>query len=300
MTGLIERRRGRVRYAEIAYREAIARSPGLLKARKELLYILGMQFRRREVDSEFRSLAQLEPLSQYDLYVWALTHFVTWGPDSAANLQSFIDADPEDRHSRLALATLLLSRPGQEDRVAEVLRPLPPDDPEVLAIRVEQELNRGRVDDASAMIATTQADDPRLARLRGRIALGRGDRAAAARFFRQALTDEPYDRASNAELGKVLLLNGDRAAAEPYLARARQLDQVYQLINRIGKTDRENQPADPNQLGRACESAGLLDEAKGWYMLAIGRNPLDPEAQRGLHRLRSMAHQSEPVAGEGG
>src|SRR5262249_20136576 len=134
MIGLIERRRNRVRYAEAAYRRAIGRDPGLLKARKELIYILGMQFRRRDVDAEFKALARIAPLTQYDLYVWGLTHYVTWGPDGADALQSFIDADPHDRYSRLALVTLLLAQPGQEARVAEVLGPLPQDDPDVLAL----------------------------------------------------------------------------------------------------------------------------------------------------------------------
>lgn len=287
MTGLIERRRLRLRFAEAAYRKAIALDPGLIKARKELVYILGMQFRRREVDAEFKALARVAPLSQYDLYVWGLTHFVTWGPDSASNLQSFIDADPEDRYSRLALATLLLTQPGQAARIADVLGPLPQDDPDVIALRAEHELSQGRVDEARRLIEMTGTNDPRLARLRGRIALSRGDRAAAVRYYRQALGDEPYDRVSNSELGKALLVQGEPAGAAPYLARARQLDEVYNLINRIGKTGKGESSADPIKLGKACESAGLIDEARGWYLIAIGRNPLDPEAQRGLHRLRT-------------
>src|SRR5262249_26371692 len=138
MIGLIERRRNRVRYAEAAYRQAIGRDPGLLKARKELIYILGMQFRRREVDAEFKALARITPLTQYDLYVSGLPQYVAWAPDSAEALQSFIDADPDDRDSRVALVTLLLAQPGQEARVAEVLGPLPQDDPNVLSLRIEQ------------------------------------------------------------------------------------------------------------------------------------------------------------------
>ncbi len=70
------------------------------------------------------------------------------------------------------------------------------------------------------------------------------------------------------------------------MTRAKQLDDVYNLINRVSKTEHENKPTDLNRLGRACEAAGLIDEAHGWYMLAIGHNPLDSEAQQALHRLR--------------
>jgi tetratricopeptide (TPR) repeat protein len=297
MTGLIERRRRRVRFAEAAYRKALEREPGFIKARKELLYILGMQFRRREVDAEFKALGRVAPLSAYDLYVWGLTHFVTWGPDSASDLQGFIDADPEDRYSRLALATLLLAQRGESSRFEEVLKPLPPDDPEVIALRVEHALSDGHVDEASRLIAGTRAEDAHLARLRGRIALSRGDRAAAVGYYRQALSDEPYDRVSNFELGNALRLQGDRAAAAPYLARAAQLNELYNLITQIGKTGKGDSSVDSIKLGKACEAAGLLDEARGWYQIAIGRDPLDPEAQRGLHRLREAHTQPGPVPG---
>lgn len=289
LTGLIERQRNRLRDAEAAYREAIRLDPRLIGARKELIYILGMQSRRRELDAQFKELARATPLTQYDLYIWCLTHFINWGTESADDLKPFLDADPEDRQSRLAMARLLLAAPGQDDRVEELLRPLPPDNPEVLAFRIEKELNRGRVDEATRMIAGTQADDPLLARLRGRIALRRGDRDAAVRHFRQALSNEPYDRVSNAELGKTLLLQGDRAGAQVYLDRVRHLDEVYNLITSIGKPKQEPQIADLKRLAHACEAAGLTAEAWGWYMLVIGIAPLDQEAQQGLHRLRAAA-----------
>ena len=117
----------------------------------------------------------------------------------------------------------------------------------------------------------------------------RGDTAGAIRHFQAALSDEPYDRVSIAELGKALLLRGDRAGAQQYMTRAKQLDEVYNLINRGRKADRETYPDDLIKLGRACEAAGLVYEARGWYMLVIARNPLDNEAQQGLHRLRDSA-----------
>jgi hypothetical protein len=61
---------------------------------------------------------------------------------------------------------------------------------------------------------------------------------------------------------------------------------VYSLINRVSRPDRENQLPDLTKLGAACEAAGLCEEAKGWYELAIGREPMDALAQQGLRRLR--------------
>ena len=113
-----------------------------------------------------------------------------------------------------------------------------------------------------------------------------GDHAAAIRHFREALTDAPYDRVAISELGKALVLAGDRPAASEYQTQARRLDDVYNLINRVSRPDRENQLSDLTRLGKACEAAGLREEAQGWYELAIAREPLDAEAQQGLRRLR--------------
>ena len=91
------------------------------------------------------------------------------------------------------------------------------------------------------------------------------------------------------ELGKALALRGDKTAAERYLAQARRLDEVYDLLSRIRRPDRENEPSDLIRLGRGCEAAGLLDEARGWYLLAITRDPLASEPQQALLRLKSSS-----------
>ena len=117
MAGRIERQNHRLRYAEAAFRRAIELDPGLVTAHKELVYLFGMQFRRREVDAEFKALSRLTTLSHHDLFTWCFTHFAGWAPDIADDLESFIKADPLDRHSRLALATLLVDVPAMEARV---------------------------------------------------------------------------------------------------------------------------------------------------------------------------------------
>jgi tetratricopeptide (TPR) repeat protein len=290
LAGRIERQRNRMRAAEAYFRKSLAADPVLINAHKELIYVLGMQLRRREVDAEFKALARLTPLTHQELYTWGLTHFNflynVWAQDTAEHLESFILADPGDRYSRLSLATLLVKSPGGEARLEQILEPLPRSDPEATALLIESRIEHGRLEEATVMLKDTAADHPNLARIRGRVALMRGDVAAAVHYFRDALTEEPYDRVAVSELGKALVLMGDKSAAESYLARARSLDTLYNLLNRVRRPDRENQASDLNQFGRACESAGLLIEARGWYLLAIGHDPLDSDAQHSLQRLR--------------
>jgi tetratricopeptide (TPR) repeat protein len=291
MAGRIERQRNRSRAAEANFRKALACDPGLIEAHKELIYILGMQLRRREVDSEFKALARLTPLTHQELYTWGLTHFNflynVWAQDTAEHLESFIVSDPSDRYSRLSLATLLVKSPGGEARLKQVLEPLSRSDPEAAALLIESSFEHGRFDEAIAMLKQTPADHLKLARIRGRVSLMRGDATAAIRYFQDALTEEPYDRVALSELGKALSLKGDRSA-QRYLAQAKHLDDVYDLFNRVRRPDRENQASDLTQFGRACESAGLLSEARGWFLLAIDRDPLDSEAQQALQRLREV------------
>ena len=286
MAGLIERARNRLRPAEAAFHEAIELDPGLVRAHRSLVYIFGVQARRREVDAEFKALsARLTPLTHHDLFTWGLMHFDDWGPEVAHDLEIFIKADPGDRYSRLALANLFVDIPDLESQFELAIAPLAAADAEATALRIRLKLNRGRIDEATALLDQAPAGHPKLARLRGQVAIMRGDHKAAIRHFQEALSDEPYDRVSLTELGKALLLTGEKTAAEGYLTRARRLDDVYNLINLVRDPGHENQGRDLARLGRACEAAGLNDEARGWYLLAIGHDPLDSESQQALRRL---------------
>ncbi len=286
LAGRIELRQHRLRRAEASLRAALEREPGLVEAHKELVYIFGIQLRKRELDSEFKALSRLTQLSHHDLFTWGLTHFTDWDPGIATELEAAVSVDPDDRHSRLALANLLFDHPEEEERVLTTLAALPRDDPDAAALRIELNLVHGRIDAAIASLEQAPSGHPRLARLRGRVALLRNEPAAAIRHFREALSGQPYDRAVIAELGKSLILTGNRPAAQEYQTRARRLDDVYSLINRVNRPDRENQPFDLTRLGQACEAAELREEARGWYQLAIAREPLDAQAQQGLRRLR--------------
>ena len=285
LAGRIERQRRRLRKAEAAFRRALVLKPDLVDAHKELIYILGIQSRRREVDAEFLALARLTRLTHHDLFTWALTHFTHWNPDIVADLDGFIKADPEDRYSRLAVVELLLERPEVESYIERILRPLPGNDPDATALRINLAFNLGHYHEAETLLASAPTNHPRIARIRGEMALRRHDLDGAIQHFREALSGEPYDRVSPMQLAQALRLQGDEAPAKIYLDRVKRLNRLYNLIIRIRSPKRENQVTDLTELGTACEEAGLLEEARGWYTLAITINPLDPTAQQALSRL---------------
>jgi tetratricopeptide (TPR) repeat protein len=287
MSGRLYRQQKSLPKAEIELRKALDLKPGLVDAHKELVYILGIQSRRREVDVEFRALAKLTKLTHHDLFTWALTHFTHWNPDIVEDLDSFITADPDDRYSRLAVVELLLERPEVEDYIVRILAPLPNTDPDALALRINLAFNLGRFHEAETLLAGAPANHPRICRLRGEVALRHHDLDAAIKHFRAALSAEPYDRVSPMQLAQALKLKGDQAGAEVLLDRLSRLNRLYSLIIRIRSPGRENQVADLAELGKACEEAGLPEEARGWYTLAISIDPLNQAAQEALYRLKS-------------
>jgi tetratricopeptide (TPR) repeat protein len=287
LAGRIERQRRRLRKAEAAFRHALAIQPALIDAHNELIYILGIQSRRREVDAEFRALARLKPLSHHDLFTWALTHFTHWNPDIVADLDGFIKADPDDRYSRLAVVELVLDRPETESYIDRILEPLPNSDLDALALRITLAFVLGQTERAEKLLSLAEGKKhPRIARIRGEIALRRHNLDAAISHFSEAQSAEPYDRASPMKLAQALELKGDKDAADVILERVKRLNRVYNLIIRVKSPKRENEITDLAELGKACEDASLCDEARGWYSLAISIDPLDREAQRGLFRLR--------------
>lgn len=285
MAGRLERVRKRIRSAETHLHRAQRFDPMLIEPRKELIYIYGIQARRREADTEFIALGKLTRLTHHDLFTWALTHFTSWRPEVAEDLQAFVDADPADRHSRLALAEALHDQPGQGTRVLRILEALPSTDADALSIRVSLAIHEERLDDARSLLETGPADHPGLARFRGRLAMPANDPAAAVEHFRRALSSEPYDRVALFDLGQALSLAGNKDEADLFLERAKRLNELYNLVVRVRSPAQENVPPDLILLASACEAAGLKEEARHWYLLAVSRDPLDPKAQQGLFRL---------------
>jgi len=289
LAGRVERRRGRLYSAEIQFRRAIEIDPKLLDAHRELIYIYGIQSRRREVDAEFQALARLTNLSFHDLFTWSFTQLSPFRSDDAKFLREFVAAEPSDTHSRLALAEILLTEGGNQDELDRLMDGLPDTDPEVLATRARIAFSRGQPELAEGLLKRATSDHAGLNRIRGKLAVYRHDYAAAAVYYDKAIRREPYDRVTALELGQALALAGEKEAAARALARARTLHEIYSLINQISSPDREADPTTLIKVGGAYEKAGLFQEATHWLALAVDRDPLNVEAGRCLRRVRARA-----------
>jgi tetratricopeptide (TPR) repeat protein len=286
VVGKIEHRRFHARAMEAALREALRLDPGLIAARRLLVYLYGTQERRAELMEQFAAMAEQGPLTFDLVYHWCLSRGEIGEPAEAkADLERFVANDPADRSSRLALAAVY-RKLNQLDRAAATLAPLPDSDPDARAARAQLALERGDNQAAEALLSGGPQDHPALARLRGRLALARRDGPAAVRFFRKADAAEPGDRDTLFGLGYALRLAGEGAAAESTLRRATEHQTLRNLL--VSVADKPDQkPEMLCKLAEACEAVGRAPEARAWYRLAIAADPLYREAQMGLFRLAS-------------
>jgi predicted Zn-dependent protease len=296
LAGQVEVRRHRLRSAEGRFLAALTLEPRAVQAHRELSYIYNIQHRQADLDRSLNALSELDALTYEHLFHWSKTRNVVWKPDrDCEELAKFLAADPDDRLSRLALADGLnrLDRPAE---AIAVLEPLGVDDSDARAQRARIALDRGDVDRVESILNAGPCDQAVLARLKGQLALMRGDSTEAVACYRRAAAADPTDRATLQGLGQALRRAGDEAAAEPYLAAARRHDAVTPLVAKAADHEAGEDPSLSAKLGAACEAAGRDSEARAWYKRALRRDPTDHALQQAVHRTGSRIDQAARMA----
>jgi len=287
LSGQIQRQEDRLRLAEEAFCAALRLDPSLVQAHRELIYIYGTQLRRPEINREFRALQKLTGLSYDEVYRWTSLLNNSWDPGVVVgDLIRFVEADAEDRWSRLALAENL-RRMGQNDPAESILAVLPRQDPEANVIRAQIAFDRQELERANAILDLGKSDDPAVARLRGRQALARRDARSAMRHFRIAFSADPNDHETLFGLQSALELLCYEREAMPIREAARNLDRLNTLLQRARTGEATRNPGLLRQLGTTCAALRRDEEARAWLELAIARDPLDTESQQALFRLRA-------------
>ncbi len=285
LVGQVELRRNRAKDAEQALRKTLTLDPTVQQAHRELIFIYGMQLRRRELSEEFTALSELTDLTYDNLFHWCLVRNCVWeAGEVAETLSQFIEADPSDRHSRLALADNY-RRLGLYTEAEEALSELPEDDQDALAARVMIAMDRHQEDSAEQLLAQGPPNDPNLARIRGRIALARRDGPEAVRNYTIAYKADPENRDTLFGLINAYELSGESTVAAPLRQDAKILDSFNTMVQRMSMLQGRSDPNMVKDAASACAALGLIPEARAWYKLAINRDPLDTASQRALFRL---------------
>jgi predicted Zn-dependent protease len=291
--GQIEIVRGRARAAETALLQSITLAPDSVQARRELAYLYTIQRRWAECDAQFRALNRIVSMDYVLAFAWCQNDCDLWDPHEARKqLTKFIEVDPTDRFSRLALTVCLhvLSRFSEAETA---IAPLPESDPEARALRVQFAIERGDIETAETLANDGPADHAKLNILRGDLARYHGLARKAESYYRAALEKEPDARDAIHGLGLALRQLGD-PAWEKYLKAAATRDEMKRSI----KASANMIKVDIKlycKLGELCESIGHLAQARVWYRLAIKVDPLDTTAHQGLARLEKTTSGKNPV-----
>jgi tetratricopeptide (TPR) repeat protein len=295
MAGQVELRRHRARFAEQYFRKALQLDPKLVQAHRELIYILGHQLRRPELNAEFLALSRLTELTFDNVFHWCLMRTALWEPSTALKeLLLFVQADPGDHWSRLAIADNY-RRMGLIDDAETAIAPLPDSDLDALAISVMLAIDRHQDDKAEQLLASVPAGDPTLAKLRGRLALARRNAPSAVRCFQLAYAHAPDDRDALLGLVNALTMIGDDKSAAPLREIAKNFELINSLVQRAAMPSERQNPRLLRDLGAACAAAGRDPEARGWYRLAIARDPLDIESQQALFQIDNRDRSRNPA-----
>ncbi len=286
LEGQVELRRNRLIYAEKKLRAALKADPSMIMPHRELIFIYGVQVRRTKLSAEFSALSQLAPLAYDNVFHWCLTRNSDWQREEHNKmLQSYLDADPEDRFSRLALAENWRQLGRRED-ADKVLAPLPESDPDARVIRVWLALDRNDEELAESLLADAPENVPDLDRLIARRALARGDGKTALKHYRSAYKAQPDNRDNAFGLGQALVMTGDPVLAAPFLELAKDHDELGTLVQRAATPEGRKDVTLLKALGAACEKVNRLPEARAWYNLAIQENALDNDVQKALFRIK--------------
>ena len=158
-------------------------------------------------------------------------------------------------------------------------------------------IDRHDEEKAEQLLKSGPSDDPTLAKLRGRLALARHDGPGAVACFRLAYVHSPEDRDAVLGLANALTMVGDDKAAAPLRELSKNFELINSLVQRAAMASERENPKLLRDLGAACAVAGRDPEARGWYRLAIARDPLDIESQQALFQIenREKARSSTPI-----
>jgi tetratricopeptide (TPR) repeat protein len=282
--GQIELSRHHLRASEAAFLRALALDREIIQVHRELAYLYALERRKKEAYGQFRALSELTPPDHVIGFAWCQSFCGIWDPNAPRGpLTEAIDFDPEDRLSRLALASSYVLT-TELDQAEATLKPLPDSDPDARAMRAELAISRGDVARAETLVQDGPSDHVRLNVLRGQLQAGyHKNPRQAATFFRAAVQKDPEDRDAIHGLGYALERLGDPEGKE-YI----RIASLHDALTRTIKGSVTAIKTDPKlfyKLGDVCESLKRLAEARVWYELAIRRDPTDEQAQKGLARI---------------
>ncbi len=272
--------------AEAQFRRAVAQYPLSGTANDRLAYLLGISARSWEAIPYRLRLIQLGKFGPIHLFLLCMGETALENLDV---LQDLHTAAPSDPLPLLGLAWHAIDQ--QEDALAKSrLQQIIASHPDWVEAHVK--LGQLLLESAGekeflswdAGLPERAERHPGIWAIRGRWAQKRSEPRVAIRCFWEAVRIDPNHERANYQLSQLLLSEGNRPQAAPFLKRARALERYFTAV-KLAYTDPK--PRALRQVTELAESLGLIWEAYGWYRLAAQRYPDYLWAREGMLRLKA-------------
>jgi tetratricopeptide (TPR) repeat protein len=207
--------------------------------------------------------------------------------EAEANYRRAVELDPDDREARRLLADCLSENNKPADAMAEyerLLAQVPGDRPAQLG-KARCLVALARHEEAREALEALLKLDPRqvaVLTLLGKVQIRLGDPAAAERWLRQAVVEEPSDREAVYNLGQALQQQGKKDEAAPWVAQLKRIDAEQARLSALTKQIM----ASPRDAALRCQAGEIFlamgNEKEGmrWLQSALQEDPRCTAAHR--------------------
>jgi tetratricopeptide (TPR) repeat protein len=279
-------RKGNLREAERAFRNAARDRPRAVEPRRRLVYIFTVGQRNDEARVVLWDLYQLTHDTRHLVTMAGLSAAVPDARDPSPELDRFLLKTPDDPVLRRSqgLRLLALGRPADARPYLEAAAGSFVDDRAGRLALAECRILLGNTDGIADLLGSEPdraADKVRWWLLTGQAAELSGRPNEAVRCWLSATSADPESRVAHYRLGQALARQGAAAEAKHHLDRAERIRlRQVSLILALDQYLRGGNGAEVTErLGSLCRDLGLLPEARGWYGETIRLEPGRREAQ---------------------
>ena len=271
---------GRLFLAEQQLRELLREQPRHREANELLCSLLRISGRNWELRPFAVQLMRQEAFSQANLIALQDNGLaVEQGSQEETAIERFLVQNgrrQNDPLARLSQARYLMDH-NQDEQALPLVRGVVAEVPTLLDAQARLGKLLLQRDREGELLAWWQGlpegalEHPEVWAVRGQWAESQGNLAGAARCFWETLRRHPDHAQATYRLAQLLQTLGQRAEAEPFSARAKELAQLKTFSLEV-----RARPERCRELTRILESLGRRWEALGWAYVAIERNPTSP------------------------
>jgi tetratricopeptide (TPR) repeat protein len=288
------------RRAETALTKATKLDPGSSQTWLPLADLYDIQNRRNERDKCYARLDSASALDRERLVKWTCDRRLDSEAEELAHvLEAFLDADPADIDSGVALAEESI-RKGEFQAANKILDRLDnsTDPSAATSIALRKALiaaEQGEFDEAKKMIDTVEdskiapRDDVLRNRLLGRIGIQSRDYRAAESALRKVLATAPHDREAHQLMVQALRFDGRTDEAATVSDRLKSIDKLEDLGQKVRASLRRDDPKTLREIADTAASLGRFELAKAWLRQLLTKDPLNSELQQEIYRLDQRA-----------